>query len=679
MPTPQIKTKRDNIVDEMHGIKIADPYRWLEDSDSAEVKDWIKNQNRLVDESLKDDIFNIFSDELAKNFKTTTFSNPVPVDGRYFYVERQPDEDQNVLYVKKGLDGKPMKIYDPNGKREGNTVTIDYWSPSHTGKYVAYGISEGGDEMATIFVKDVDTGQQLPDKILRCRHSEVRWLPDDLGFFYIRNPRPGAVRKNEEHLHAKVYFHKLGDDPDNDTLIFGEGRPKDDMIGLRISPLGRYVGIKAARTWTENDVYIYDCKLKETKPLVIGIKARFSGILLKDKVLLYTNYKANNYRVLSSTYENMYQQIDKWTEFIPERKSLLESVRVTKSKIFAEYLVDACSKVVEFDYDGREVGKISLPKYSNLAGMSTRIEEEEFFYGVDSFIFPKIVYRHDPALKKNVEYRKTDNPIVPNDYEVKQEWYESKDETRVPIFIFHKEGVQLDGKNPTILYGYGGFNNSETPSFMRSWVPWIERGGIFAIANIRGGGEFGDAWHKGGIMEHKQNTFDDFIAGAEHLVSRKYCDKQHLGIIGGSNGGLLVSAVGVQRPDLFKAICSRVPLTDMVRFPKFGIAIRWIHEYGDPEVKVDLENILTWSPYHNVKAGTKYPDFLFTTANKDTRVDPLHSRKMAAAIGWANKSNTALIFTEMEAGHGSGKPIIKIVEGQALILTFFAKRLGLKV
>ena len=254
----------------------------------------------------------------------------------------------------------------------------------------------------------------------------------------------------------------------------------------------------------------------------------------------------------------------------------------------------------------------------------------------------------------------------------------SKDGTKVPMFIFHKKGLNLDSSNPTLLYGYGGFNHCETPSFMRNWVPWIERGGIFAIANIRGGGEFGDKWHKAGIYKNKQNSFDDFISAGGYLISRKYTSREKLGIIGGSNGGLLVSVVGVQRPDLFKAICSRVPLTDMVRFPKFGMAIRWVHEYGNSNLKEDLERILTWSPYHNVKEGIKYPDFLFTTADKDTRVDPLHARKMTAMLQGVNKENEVHLFTEMDAGHGSGKPVVKIVENQALILSFFAQELGLE-
>ncbi|PIP87186.1 hypothetical protein COW81_01620 [Candidatus Campbellbacteria bacterium CG22_combo_CG10-13_8_21_14_all_36_13] len=669
--------KKQDIIDDINGIKVADPYRWLEDSNDSEVKEWINLQNEQTDKILKKDSFESFSKELTNNFKVVNFSNPIPVKGRYFFTERQPDEDQSVLYVKNRLDGVPVKLFDPNNKREGNTVSIDFWSPSYSGKYIAYGISEGGDEMATLYIKDIETNEELSERIIHCRHSSVRWLPDDSAFFYTRNPRPGTVPKNEEHLHTKVYLHKLGDNPNNDELIFGADRPKDDMIGIGLSPDGKLLSIEVSQTWAENEVYIYNRETKVTKPLIVGIPSKFSVRFLRDKVLLKTNYKANNYRVLWSTYEDLYKPLDEWEDFISEREYLLESLKVTKSKILVGYLVNVCSEVFVFDYEGIEVGKIPLPKYSSLAGISGRRDEEEFFYGVVSFVFPKITYQYDPSTSSYKEYRKTDNPINPDDYEVKQEWYISNDGTSVPMFIFHKKDLLRDGTNPTILYGYGGFNKTNTPVFMRNWIPWIERGGIFVVANIRGGGEFGDKWHKGGIKENKQNSFDDFISAGEYLISQKYTSKEHLGIVGGSNGGLLVSAVGVQRPDLFNAVCSKVPLTDMARFPKFGIAIRWVHEYGNPDIKEELERILKWSPYHNVKEGERYPDFFFNTAEKDTRVDPLHARKMAAILQGVNKENKVLVFTEIEAGHGPGKPVIKIVENQALTLSFFAMKLAL--
>ncbi len=607
------------------------------------------------------------------------FSNPVPSTGRYFYRERKPDQDQSVLYMKKGLEGQPVEIFNPNSKDKSNITSIDFWSNSKSGKYVAYGISSGGNEVSSIYIKNTDTNEVLGDVLANCRHSPIRWLPDESGLFYAHNPKPGTVPKNEESLHMKVYFHKLGDDQESDQLIFGKDRPKEDMIGLSLSPDGRYLGMNISLTWSENDIYIYDTFTKEVKPLFVGIKSLLSVRFLSDKVLLETNYGANNFRILSNTYDDIYKPLIEWQEFIPERSAVIETIAVTSEKILIQYLVDACSEVVIFDYKGNEIGKIPLPKYSSLEGISSNREEKEFFYGVDSFLFPKITFRYDPTTLQYVEYRRTENPINPDEYEVKQEWYKSNDGTDVPMFIFHRKDINMNGLNPTLLYGYGGFGNTQTPAFMRNWITWIARGGIFAIANIRGGGEFGEHWHKSGIKDKKQNTFDDFIYAAKYLISEKYTDNKHLGIIGGSNGGLLVSAVGVQEPELFAAVCSRVPLTDMVRFPKFGMAIRWVHEYGNPDIKEDLERILKWSPYHNVKVGTKYPPFLFTTADKDTRVDPLHARKMAATLMAANKDNKILIFTEFDAGHGPGKPIKKIVEIQSLILTFFKHHLGLKL
>lgn len=671
--------QKDVYVDKIGDMEIKDPYHWLEDSNSRETKDWIKFHNDEVDNKLKAGCFNDFSKELEENFHVVNFSLPsTNYQGRYFYTERQPNEDQSVLYFKEGIDGEPVVLINPNGSKDDNAVNIDYWIPSKTGKYLVYGISKGGNEMATLYIRDIDNNIDLPYEIKHCRYSSVRWLSDDSGFFYTREPRPGSVPEDEEHLHRKLFFHKLGNNPDNDEMIFGKGRPKDDMISLRLSPDEKYLGIQVAQNWVENEIYIYDIETKETRTLITGISNDFEIIFLRDKVLLYTNHKANNHRVLSAPIDNFMKPVDEWDEFIPEKENPLKSVRVTKDKLLANYLVNVYSEVFMLDHDGNEIRQLPLPKYSSLAGISAKIESEEFFYGVGSFTFPKIVYRYNPDNSEFEEYRKTDNPINPDDYILKQEWYESKDGTKVPMFIFHKKNVEINGENPTILYGYGGFQNIVSPTFKRNWLPWMERGGIFAIANIRGGGEFGEKWHKGGIKENKQNSFDDFIASGEYLISSGYTDSDHLGIIGGSNGGLLVSAVSIQKPDLFRAVCSLVPLTDMVRFYKFGMAIRWVHEYGHPEKEDELKNILKWSPYHNVKEGVTYPDFLFTTADKDTRVAPLHAYKMAAALENANKENEVYVLTETEVGHGPGKPIAKIVEVQATILSFFADKLDLR-
>jgi len=670
------ETKQEEIKTEIFDMMISDPYRWLEDAESKETKEWIEAQNIHVGSSLRNKNFEKFSLELVEDFKVTGFSNPIPCGGKYFYSERQPGEDQFVIYVKEGIDGIPTKLVDPNGMNADNTVSIDFWSISRTGKYLIYGLSQGGDEMPTMYIKDI-AKEGVLEQIPRCKTAHARWLPDDYGFFYKRNPREGTVPKNEEHLHAKVYFHRIGEDSENDELIFGKDRPKDDMLALSLSLDGRYLAIQAAQNWIENEIYIYDRETKQTTPLVAGVPALFSCSFLEDKVALYTNYKANNYRVLWAPFDSFFAPLDQWQELIPERGNLLQSVVFTKDKILAEYLVDVCSKVLMFDHEGKELAEIPLPSHSSLAGISARREEYEFFYGVESFTFPKVTYRYIPDEDKFVEYRKTQNPIDPSEYVTKQEWYSSKDGTNIPLFIFHKRDLTKSERHPTILYGYGGFGNTETPSFKKNFVPWIKQGGIFAVANIRGGAEFGEEWHKQGVKEKKQNSFDDFIAAAEYLIKEGYTDRGHLGILGGSNGGLLVNAVEVQRPDLFKAVCSRVPLTDMVRFPLFGMASRWVHEYGNPDNKEDLERILTWSPYHNVKDGVEYPATFFTTANKDVRVNPLHARKMAAILQSVNKNNDILIFTEMEAGHGAGKPVKKMVESGALILTFFAQELEL--
>ncbi len=341
------------------------------------------------------------------------------------------------------------------------------------------------------------------------------------------------------------------------------------------------------------------------------------------------------------------------------------------------YLVNASSEMKVVNHDGKEIEKIPVPKYVTINNVSSNRESEEYFYSVQSFTFPNVTYRFDPASKNSSVYREVENPINPNDFEVKQEWFVSKDGARVPVFIVHKNDIKIDNDNPTILLGYGGFSHTETPVFMRNWSSWLKRGGILALANIRGGAEFGESWHKGGMKENKQNSFNDFISAAEHLIKSGYTKKEKLGIMGGSNGGLLVSACAVQRPDLFGAVCSSVPLIDMVRFHKFGIAMRWTKEYGDPEIKEEFENIMKWSPYHNVKVGVEYPACLFLTGEKDTRVNPMHARKMTAVLQAVNNENPIYLFTEIDAGHGAGKPISKVVENSAIRITFMAERLSL--
>lgn len=673
----QPDTIKDSVVENFFGNKIVDSYRWLEDGASPEVIEWINKQNIHSESLLKNNNFDKFSTELIKNFKSTDFSTPFPVAGYYFYTERKADEEQFILYVKKGLDGKPVKVVDPN--ELGDNTTLSFWYPSRSGKYLAYGLFSNGDEMATLYIKDVTKNENLIESIERCRHSSVSWLPDDSGFFYTKNPNVGEVPKNEEHLHTKVFLHLLGNNPINDEIIFGNNRPKDDMINITLSINGKYLSIQVGQTWTKNQIYIYDTINKTTHTLVKDLPAKFDLFFLSNKVLLLTNYQASNFKLLSADINDFLKPLESWQELVRESNYLLETVAPTRDLIILEYLVNACSQIKVIHQDGKEFDIISVPPYSTITSFGNNRTESELFFGITSFTFPKIIYHFDPKNNKPSIYRSVENLINPDDYLIKQEWYQSKDETKVPMFVFHKKDLDLSVAHPTILYGYGGFGSSETPSFMKGWLPWISRGGIFAIANIRGGGEFGHQWHEEGIKKNKQNSFDDFIFGAEYLINKKYTSKNKLGILGGSNGGLLVSTVAVQKPDLFKAVCARVPLTDMVRFPKFGIAIRWVHEYGDPEIKEELESILKWSPYHNVISGIKYPSFLFITGEKDTRVDPMHARKMAALLQSVSRDNKILIITESKAGHGPGRPVSKIVENQAFTLSFFSTELDLKI
>lgn len=672
------KTKKENVYDEIHGIKILDPYRWLENAESPEIKEWIREQNEYTFSKLKDENFEIFSDELTKNRKSSGFTNFVVVKGKYFYREIKPEEDQLSLYVREGLDGNPIKLVDPNGIREDNAVSIAFWSVSSSGKYLVYGISEGGNEMATLYIKNVETKENLQESIVNCRYSNVQWLSDDSGFYYTRNPRPLEVPENEMHLHTKLYFHKLGDNPDDDKLIFGKDRPKDDTILLDKSMDDKYLAIHISKDWLENEIYLYNIETEETKLIIGNIPSKFKLRFLSDKALIITNYKANNYRILSAPLDEIEKHIDKWEVFVEERDSLLESFSFSSNKILTVYTVDVSSKVEVLNYDGKKIGDLPLPQYSSILSISSQ-GDDEFFIMITSFTFSRIMYCYNSKINSCEKIREVTSIMNPDDYVIKQEWFESKDGTNVPMFIIHKKGLPENTPCPTVLSGYGGLGMVETPYFLKKWISWLERGGIFAFASIRGGGEFGESWHKSGIKENKQNSFDDFISGAEYLIEKNYTSSELLGITGGSNGGLLVSAVAVQRPDLYKAVVPIVPLTDMVRFPQFGIAIRWVHEHGDPQIKEELENILKWSPYHSVKEDAKYPNFLFITAEKDTRVDPLHARKMTAILQSVEKENDVLIFTDTEAGHGAGKPVKKVIGNQALVLSFFADKLGLKI
>lgn len=445
---------------------------------------------------------------------------------------------------------------------------------------------------------------------------------------------------------------------------------KEDTYNIVLSQDGQFLLIDSHRDWVKTEVYCLNRKTGKIKTIVKGVESVFHPSTVKNTIFLYTNWKANNFRVLRADLHNIPAQISDWEELIPESKDILQGIGMSEDKILAMYLRNVSNIVKVLNYNGKPLQDLPLTPFSTVQGFAFNREEKEFFYGVSNFFCGSQQYRYNPETEKIEEYRKSEMSLSEKDYVVRQEWLDSKDKTRVPMFIFHKKGLKYDGNNPTILYGYGGFSSSSVPGFLSNWIPFLKKGGIFVMANIRGGGEFGEKWHRDGILAKKTNSFNDFIAAAESLIKQKITNSQKLAIFGGSNGGLLVTACMVMRPDLFKAVVSRVALIDMIRFPYFLMARRWVYEYGNPEKKQDFERIIKWSPYHNVKVGERYPSLLLAIANKDSRVDPFHSRKMAALMQNANPNNVVLLRTEMQAGHGPGKSKEKIIKEQADILAF---------
>jgi len=666
------------IIETIHGEEVIDNYRWLEDDENSEVKTWVDSQNELTSKLLTENTnVGYFKKKLTEAFDVVDIGVPVKYGNRYFWHERQSNENQRVLYFKEGIKGKPQCLIDPNKLSEDGITTLDYTYISKDAKLIAYGLSEAGSEMSTLYVLDVDTGKNLADIIPYARYSSIAWLPDSSGFFYTRNPKPGAVPKDEEHLHQKLYLHMLGEDPSKDKMIFGKNRPKDDMIGLSLSVDGRSLAIRVAQNWNRNDVFLFDTKTEELKPVMEGLDAQFGFRLVGDDMVMKTNYGADNYRIVRAPLVNLPENINDWEVLIAESEYVIDGFSVTKDKLLVFYIVDATDSVKIYDHKGEEVGELPLPDYGSIAGITARQEEEEFFFGVTTFVSPKTIYRYEPSSDEYATYQETETKYEPSDFVVKREWTKSKDGTDIPAFIIHKQTIKQTGNNPTVLYGYGCHGISQFPSYLKGWMPWLEAGGIFSLAIIRGGGEYGEKWHRDGSMDKKQNTFDDFIAAAEYLIDVKYTDPEHLGIQGGSNGGLMVGAVMTQRPKLMKAVICQVPVLDMARFHKFLIAGRWVHEFGDPEKPDEFKWLMKWSPYHNTKQDVEYPATFFITANHDTRVAPLHARKMTALLQNTNRKNPILLRTEMDAGHGAGKPKKKIIEAQAERSAFMAWHLGL--
>ncbi len=664
----------------LHGQAVSDPYRWLEDGASPATQEWTARQNALTEAHLgaipgRERIQRRLDQLLAIG----VLGAPTPVRGRYFYLRREGRQNQPVLYWRLGVNGSDRVAVDPNVLNQAGTTALDWFYPSRDGRLLAYGLSENGNEESLLHVLDVDTGLDLPDRIPRMRAASLAWLPDGTGFYYTRYPARGDVPEDEEQYHRAIYLHVLGADPTGDRLVF-KPAAKEHWPAVSLSPDGRWLLVSVARTFDQTDLYVQD--LASGTDLVAvarDLPASFDGEIAHGKLFMRTNLDAPTYRLYVVDPERVERSA--WKEIVPpSADAVLENVVVAGQRLALGYLERAASRLRLVDLGGTPVQEVALPTLGSLFGAGAEWDGNELFYGFSSYTLPPTVYRIDLSSGASALWKRVEADVDPEEYEVRQVSFASKDGTAISMFLVHPTGLVRNGWNPTYLTGYGGFNISMTPSFSRSLLLWLEHGGIVAIPNIRGGGEYGESWHQAGILASKQNSFDDFIGAAEWLIRERYTSPERLAAAGGSNGGLLVGAALTQRPELFRAVLVQVPLLDMLRYHHFLIARLWIPEYGSADDPEQFRWLQAYSPYHHVRAGVRYPAVLLATAESDTRVDPMHARKMAARLQAATAADhPVLLRLEARAGHGAGKPLSKVLQELTDSWTFVFSELGVEV
>jgi prolyl oligopeptidase len=649
--------------DTLHGRVIPDPYRWLEDFESDEAQAWIEAQHAFTDE-----VLGAFPgrervrQRLDELFQIPHLGGLSKSGERIFFTRRDPENEQAVLYFQDGLSGESTLLIDPDALGDGTRVGLDWWYPSVDGHLLAYGLSEEGSESSVLYVVDVDGGELLPDTIPNTRAASLAWEVDGSGFYYTRFPGAGEVPEDEVFFHRKIYYHRIGDDWREDQLV---EVPDLDMYawpGASLSSDGRFLLAYVFRGHTRNDIYVMD---REEGggfvPLAEGLDGRFSGVAIGETFYFTTSLDSPNGRLLSTDLRN--PATENWIELIPEGDHAMQSHAVAGDMIVAHYLEDARSVFRVYTKDGLHLHDVPIPEFSSVFDWSCDWRTPELLLGVNSYLLPPTTYHYDIPSEELTLFKAVEAPIDAAPYVTKQVWFESADGTRVPMFVVHRRDIELDGDNPTLLVGYGGFKSSSTPAFARNRFLWMDSGGVYAEANLRGGGEYGDSWHRDGMLENKQNSFDDFIAAAEWLIDSGYTNRDKLAVWGGSNGGLLIGAFVTQRPDLARAAICDVPLLDMVRFHKFYGASMWTTEYGNPEEPEQFEWLYAYSPYHHIESGGDYPSMLITTAESDTRVHPSHAMKMTARLQAEQGSGRPVMLRfEREAGHGSGTPMSMLLD-----------------
>ena len=673
------ETRKGDVVDNYHGTEVPDPYRWLEDDTSEETAAWVKAENEVTFSYLESIPFrDALKQRMTEIWNYPKMGTPFKEGDLYFYTYNTGLQNQSILYVKRNLEDEGEVFLDPNGFSEDGTVALAGFSVSNDHKFAAYGISKGGSDWREFYVKEVENGEDLGDHIQWIKNSGISWYRD--GFYYTRydTPAKGDELKGE-NKNAKVYYHRLGTPQSEDILIYQDPAHPDRSFNLGVTEDEAYVLLMGYESTSGNSLAFKKAGLDDTPYAWLDEDFDDDYVPIGNHgnmLYVLTNSDAPLYRLVGINLDH--PERENWIDIIPEdQKNVLESATLAGGKIIATFIQDAYNNARVYNLDGTMLHEVSLPGIGSLGGFSGKIEDPVAFYSFTSFNYPTTIFKYNIAENQSELYYTPDVDFDAEAYETKQVFYPSKDGTQIPMFIVYKKGTKLDGNNPTLLYGYGGFNISETPAFSTTRAVWLEQGGVFALANIRGGGEYGEAWHKAGTVFNKQNVFDDFIAAAEYLIREKYTSSKRLAIYGGSNGGLLIGAVINQRPELFAVAIPMVGVMDMLRFHKFTIGRYWTVDYGSSDDPEQFKYLLGYSPLHNISEDKDYPAVLVTTGDHDDRVVPAHSFKYIATLqATYHGKNPVMIRINTDAGHGAGKPTDMAIQEYTDIWAFIYKNIN---
>jgi prolyl oligopeptidase len=668
LPPPPV-AQRDNVVDVMHGVEIPDPYRLLEDQKSPQTRAWINAENKYTDSILSHVPGNqALVKRLAELERVDVTRMPIERHGSYFYMKRLATQDLFAIDVRNGLEGKERVLVDPAPLSANHTTTVQLLNVSRVGTLMAYSIRQGGADEVEIKFRNVDAGHDLPDVLPKARYEGVSITPDEKRIYYSRQEAAGP----------RVYYHAMGSNPAKDRQIFGQGYGPDKGISTGLSEDGRYllITVSYGSAAEQTDLYLQDLSAGgPIRPVVKDVHAQFFARIGGDTLFIRTDWNAPRGRIFSAPVAESGRVY--WKEIIPQSDSVIRSEGLAGGKLMVNYTKDATSSLKIFDRDGRAEGEIAFSTLGTVSAVSGRWNSDNAFFEFNSFGVPPTIYHYNVKTAQRSDWAQMKVPIDSGDFELKQVWYHSKDGTPVPMFLLYKKGLKPDGKMPTLMTAYGGFDISLTPTFNPEAVVWAEEGGLFALPNLRGGGEFGEAWHQAGMFQHKQNVFDDFYAAAEWLIRNHYTNSEKLAITGASNGGLLMGAAMTQQPHLFRAVVCAFPLLDMLRYQKFFVARFWVSEYGSADNPAQFKYLYAYSPYQHVRKGVQYPAVLFVTGDSDTRVAPLHARKMCALMQWACASGRPiLLHYDTSAGHSGGLPLPKQIGETAREMQFLLWQLG---